>query len=348
MDSHFEHRASGHRGRQVKWAGHRQIELESPTLRVRASASRGAEIQEILHKPSDTELLWRGHPGIARNEVHAPSVNRPDGNFLDHFSGGWQVVLPAANYPVEHRGASIGQHGEAALLPWAVEVTHDQFESVEVRFTVELRTAPLVIQRTLRLEGAEVGVHESITNLGRSVHHVQWGQHITLAGTALPAGTEIRLHGAPPVSVPEAQSPTYRFQSGRYTWPEAKRRDGSSTNTSLIGGDDHTEGHLIVGPLSRAAVEVRTPGDTPNLTMTWDESSHPYCWIWEVLGGHDQWPLWGRHRLIAIEPFNVPLEPLHESITGSRATAIEPGATVSSRFVLTVNDNNDKEVIHGQ
>lgn len=337
MDDPFESRSSGHRGRMVDWCGHCLVELESRELRLRISSNRGAEIQQLLHKPTDTELMWSGHPAIVRNEVAPPSVNRVEGNFLDHFSGGWQVVLPTAHSPTTYRGASFGQHGEAALLPWSIQVTCDDPERLEVVFTVELRNAPLLVERRIGLKGATVSVAERVTNLGSTAHDVQWGQHITFAGEALPAGTTLSVGGSPQIAVPQLSSPSYRFAPGITEWPTVRRVDGTHEDASLLGPDDGTDGHLIVGPLAVGEVLVRPPSHLPALTLSWDANVHPFCWFWEVLGGYDAWPLWGRHRLVAIEPFNVPVETLTESIEGGRATSIAPGATIANIFRLTAH-----------
>ena len=343
MNDPFCLRTSGHRGRVVTWCGHQQIELESPELRVRISATRGAEIQQILHKASDTELLWCGHPGIARNDQGAPSVHRPEGNYLDHFSGGWQVVLPTANYPAAHRGASFGQHGEAALLPWSFLVTSDDPAGLEVLFMVELRNAPLLVERRIRLEASSLTVTERVSNLGTTAHDVQWGQHITLSGEAMPAGTTVAIGGSPLVTVPASSSPTYRFSEGTTVWPRVINANHETEDASLLGPNDQSEGHLIIGPLVAGEVIIRPPSSLPAFSLHWDADTHPYCWIWEVLGGHDSWPLWGRHRLIAIEPFNVPLERLDDSIESGRATRLNPGSAAENTFSLRIHRQSDAQ-----
>ena len=102
----FIRRAFGHYGRLALWEGHEIIEMTSPEIHLKVSLTRGAEILELRSKKLDLELLWHGQEDIVRNREGVQSTQAPMGNFLDHFSGGWQEVLPNAQYPVDYKGAT--------------------------------------------------------------------------------------------------------------------------------------------------------------------------------------------------------------------------------------------------
>lgn len=333
----FVGRASGHRGRRYLWERHEIIELESPTLRMRVIASRGADIQELLHKPTDTELLWAGHDRIRRG-VQGPATSAlGQGVFLDHFSGGWQSVVPSAQFPVSYRGASLGQHGEAALAEWDVDVLVDSEDEIRVAFSTSLLRTPLAITKTMSLSGSVLSVEEAVTNHGSSPIEMQWGHHISLSGSFVKPGTRILMRGAPDLAVPEGDGSSYRFQGSKKPWPEAVLRDGGPADFSLVPQDDGTDGIGVAGPMQAGEVSVSPPGTGPGLTLSWDAMQFPYCWMWLVLGGYEDWPLWGQYRLLTIEPFTSELVSLDEAIAREQAVVLQPEECRSSKVEVTVN-----------
>jgi hypothetical protein len=75
---------------------------------------KGADIAELVHKPSGVQFLMKTPAGLQPPKVSPPA------DFLENYEGGWQILFPNANEGCEHRGRDIPFHGEAALLPWAM------------------------------------------------------------------------------------------------------------------------------------------------------------------------------------------------------------------------------------
>ena len=57
-----------------------------------------------------------------------------------------------------------------------------------------------------------------------------------------------------------------------------------------------------------------------------------------VWGGIKQYPLWGAHRLVTIEPFSSPVISLIEAIENGTALIAQPGGIVSSWVEFTVTE----------
>ena len=94
--------------------GHRAIYLENDLLRVCILPDKGADIAELIHKPSGVDCLAKTPWGLK------PPGAAPATDFLENYEGGWQEMFPSSNDACEVRGQAIPFHGETPLLPWDV------------------------------------------------------------------------------------------------------------------------------------------------------------------------------------------------------------------------------------
>lgn|GEM_PF-2530583 len=316
----FIRRASGHYGRLTLWEGHEIVEMTSPEIHLKVSLTRGAEILELRSKKLDLDLLWHGHEDVVRYREAVQTIEAPIGNFLDHFSGGWQEVLPAAQYPIRYKGAPIGAHGEVATLSWDFRIMEDSLNSISVEFAVNLRRFPMRLIRIMTLTDGVLRFEESVENRSGQEIDFQWGHHLALGGPFVDPGMEIIVNSGERIEIPNYPGPTYRFKSESVSqWPLAFDSDSGLVDVSRFGEDDGTDGHLILGPLAETCVIFRNHSIFTDISVRWDKNTFPYCWIWMVLGGIKEWPLWGEERLITIEPFSSPVISLTEAIENGSA-----------------------------
>lgn len=337
MRDPFISRPAGHYGRHYQWEGHEIIELNSAELTVKISLTRGAEILELRDKRKNLDLLWHNHEDIVRNRPFISSRNSEFGNFLEHFSGGWQEVLPAAQYPVEYKGIKVGGHGEAALLSWTFELITDSESELVIKLWVDLRLFPLRLTRIMTLRGDVLRFDETVENLGDVEIEFQWGQHLVLGGPLADPGAELVVDDGERFEVPHYPSPTYRFEVDQVSaWPSIRNSQGELENLCKLPENDGTDGHVILGPMRNADVSLVNYEVGLRARMRWSADAYPYCWIWMVWGGIKQYPLWGAHRLVTIEPFSSPVISLTEAIASENALKAKPGGIVSSWVEFSV------------
>lgn len=340
----FARRAFGHYGRLAIWEGHEIIEMTSPEIHLKVSLTRGAEILELRSKKLDLDLLWHGQEDIVRYREGVQSTQAPIGNFLDHFSGGWQEVLPAANYPVDYKGASLGAHGEVALLSWGYRILEDSEKVISVEFSVNLRRLPLQLIRIMTLTNGELRFDESVVNLSGEEIEFQWGQHLVIGGPFIDPGMEIIVNPGELTEVPSYLGSTYdlgstyRFKPDSHSkWPTALDSSGKVVDVSTFGADDGTDGHIILGPMDKSSITFRSKTLLTDITLDWDKKVFPYCWIWMVLGGVKTWPLWGKERLITIEPFSSPVMTLTEAIEQDKALRLSGHQSIQTWVSFKLN-----------
>jgi len=132
---------------------------------------RGAEIVELLHRPSGVDPLFHAPWGLGPPD--SPARDGSDGHaFLEVYAGGWQELFPSVNDPCTYRGHPIPFHGEVATLPWDCERDGDS-----LRCTVHCRETPFLLERVMRLEAASLSLEERVQNEGDEPAHLVWGHN---------------------------------------------------------------------------------------------------------------------------------------------------------------------------
>src|SRR3972149_6528029 len=123
-------------------AGYRTLAFENELLRVEVLADKGTDIVGFLHKPSDTDFLWRRPQGLRPAGLGSEPRGVDEFTFVDGYEGGWQECFPNGGQSVRYKGAQLPFHGELLTLPFAVEVLEDTPDRVSVRLSVETQRTP--------------------------------------------------------------------------------------------------------------------------------------------------------------------------------------------------------------
>jgi galactose mutarotase-like enzyme len=336
----YSRRWHGCRLDEFIWRGHRLIVMENELLRIGILASKGADIVEFRYKPQDLDVLWHAPQPYLPPGQQIATVNRPQGNFLDYYPGGWQEVAPNAGPATSYENAQLGQHGEVALLPWDLRVVEDSESRVEIELSVEtLRTPFRLMRRMSIVSGCSVlSLQERMTNLGEQRLPYQWGHHCAFGAPFLEGGCELML---PPCDVLEpeyARGLQRRFAvncPGKY--PELELASGGLDRVDLVlPKSARCEDVLLFSELSRPECVLRNPSRKIEIRMAWDKNAFPYVWCWQVYGGSWGYPYYGRTYNLAIEPFNCPLEPLEEAARSGTVPFLGAGASADAQLEVGI------------
>ncbi len=298
---HAAHRNHGCRIRDFVWQGFRCLSLENESLRVVICADKGCDIVELIHKPSDTELLYQSPWGLG--SPHDRHMAAAGGPFRDRFAGGWFLMLPNGPEPCEHHGASFGHHGEASQLAWRAVVTDDRPERIEVAFDVRLRRLPLTVERRVSLEsgGHALIIHETLHNTRGEAVDVLWGHHPCLGEPFLEDGCVIVL-------------------------PDG----GEITVAGPV--DDFTQ---ITG-FAEGRVRVRNPRLGLEFNLDWEKELFPVMGLWRVWDAGDGYPNYRGRRIVAVEPA-VDFPSLSAAAGRGTALKLAPGETRSTTITAGVS-----------
>ena len=332
--TYLHERNFGCRLTEFQYRGLRALTLENELLRVTFLVDKGTDIFEFLHKPTDTDFMWRSPLGVRDQTNFISSSPRADGPYLDHYFGGWQECFPVGGYPTQYAEGEFGLHGETPLMPWGLEILLDTPECISVKFTVRTYRSPLHIEKTVTLHRYQPALHfhEVITNEGEVPFEILWGHHPAFGSPFLDPSCVIDLAGAR-VRVVEAE-PTTRLTSGEdYTWPMVKGRNGEDIDLSRIPGPE-TKSHdlAFLFDLQAGWYGLTNQDREIGFGMYWPEEMFKSLWFWQVYRGSIVHPWYGRTYNIALEPWTAPYHHFKEAQAHNATRIMQPGEILDVRF----------------
>lgn len=286
--------------------GDRIIILQTDDLRVEINVDAGAHIYRILHRPSQTELLYRDPRGSRH-----------------HRLGGWFELFPNAGPGGTWRDRHVSQHGDVRKQPWRWESTVRCGSSLEVRLSARSRDLPLLIARRVRLtvEGA-IELREVVTNPTRHALPYLWGHHVTFGTQLMGPDSRIEL---PPMELfaHEPAHPRAPYAPGaRGRLHDLPGRDGGRIDLSRWPQGRFTV-MLLAEDLTQHWCRVSDPRGVA-ATLTWDERAFPALWLWATRRASDAVP---EATAFAVEPQSSAIPGLAAAEAAGRAPVIPAGGS---------------------
>jgi hypothetical protein len=309
-------------------------------LRAVVLAGSGADIFSLVHKPTDTEYLWRSPWGVRAPGSFTPTAGDGVGLWVDVYEGGWQTIFPAGGKPASYKGAELGQHGEASTLPWDVHVESRGPARASVVFSVRLLRTPFVVAKRVSLEAGSptLVVQEAVENVGAESFPVVYGQHIALGPPFLAADCVIDLPGGTVLTHPTAYSPNNRLRPGTSTpWPTALGVDGAEVSLREVPGPDAGwDDQGYVTDLADGWYGVTNTATGVGVGVRFPHELFRYLWYWQMFGGGDGYPWWGQTYNVGLEPFTGwPNLGLTEAIDNGSALWVPAGGTLDAELRVT-------------
>ncbi len=322
--------------------------MENEILRISVLADKGADIFELVYKPTDTDFMWRTPWSVRNQALWTPSTGWGEGIFHDLYIGGWNTIAPTGGFPQDYMGAEIGQHNETNLMPWDAQILEDSPARVSARFSVRAVRTPFWVEKTLTLERDSpiLTVEDTLINEAEEPAPAQWGQHIALGAPFLTDRCILDIPDADFI-VPEAEGdelPTgNRLKAGQIgKWPEAQALDGSAVDLRRFPPkSERMVDYLSFKNLRGGWYAVTNPERGIGIGIAWDKAVFEYLWYWQVFGGHSGYPWYRRTYNVGLEPFTslpsgIP-EPGDEKST---SLIFQPGEARSSTVRAVVYEGS--------
>ncbi|MGH7143334.1 MAG: DUF4432 family protein [Planctomycetota bacterium] len=307
----------------VSFNGIAAVILENELVRMTVLSGKGGDVFEFLHKPSDTDFMWRNPLGLPRADRLVNGNDRLK-SFFDFYFGGWQELFPHGSAPEENLGQQNYFHGELTLSPMDVTVVEDTPKRVAVKLSTRLRLSPFTVEKTFTLAAGSgaVEIHERIENFGKVAVRAMWGHHPAFGEPFLTP--ETRLFA--PVEA-------FRHNEGpeQTDWPNLRHADGRVEDLSRLP-DFRRDTNDMVYPskLSAGWYALIDPKKQVGFGMVWDPKLFPYLWIWRNFTRKGGWPWYGGARALAVEPFSSFPRAVSK---GGRMITVGPGKTLETRLL---------------
>ncbi len=304
------------------YKGYRSLLIENDLIRVGILLDKGTDIFQFLHKPSDTDFLWRSPQGLIPRDHFMNTKSASSGSFLDNYHGGWQEILPGGG-PDEYQGAELGLHGEITQLGWDYEIIKDNENCIEIKMMVDCVRTPLRVEKSLRLEIGKpvLFIKETVLNLSPTPIDFMWGHHPAFGAPFLGEGVRLFI----PAQEAEAHEPAFSqngiLKPGRcFDWPNTNV-DGKDIDFSVIQSQESGYSELLyLKNLDSGWYALLDPEKQLGFGLVWPKDVFPYLWFWLVYGRASGYPWWDRTYCIAAEPWS--------SIPNNLSKAIEAGTNL--------------------
>lgn len=316
------------------YKGLNTITLENEIIRVTILADKGTDILEFLHKPSDTDFMWRSPLGVRNPNNFVPTIPRIEGSFLDYYEGGWQECLPTGGNSTIYKGTNFGPHGEVCLIPWDYTILENNPENISIKFFVRTYRTPFYIEKTLSIDRYKgiLKIHEYICNEGEVDLELVWGHHPSFGRPFLDDTVVINLPGAT-VKTLDIDSNS-RLKTGTdFKWPMVPGKDGTMIDISKIPNEKAQSQDLaLLTNLKDGWYAITNASRSVGFGMVWPKNIFQSLWLWQVYGGALSQPWYGRTFNIAIEPWSTPNLTIDEAIQEDTHIVLKPRGNISIDF----------------
>ena len=299
------------------------LRLSSGALHVELDPGRGCDVLSVVDARSGVDVLystpWRERADAIRAGERAPLSSDSVDSWMEQYRGGWQTLCPNAGPPRDYNGTTLGFHGEASVVPWTVL----RSDAASASLRVELFTVPLVIERTVVVEGSSVQLVDVLTNTSATPIVIDYSNHPAFGGEFLGAACTVDTNASIFVTDPDFGGEELPWPSGLDSLPGP----GSSSGrfgwlTGFPGEGDAAAWASITN------VELGL-----SVRLAWDPRRLPYAWWWQEFGASQGYPWFGKARVLAIEPAST------QTSGPARASVTELAAMGSVRIPVRLEVN---------
>jgi hypothetical protein len=329
---------------QDNWTlkGLKAVVMENDQLRLTILADKGADIYEFLHKPTDTDFMWRTPVGLHNPASNTPSNTTEAGSFMDHYAGAWQEIFPSGGAENVHAGVSYGQHGEACHLPWEFRVIEDTPERVSCLFTLRTLRTPFLIERELTLIRGEAKLHisESLHNLSPETVEFMWGHHLAFGEPFLSEDCRVDT-GAKQIDIHDTPyTDNQRFEAGAsFQYPIAKDKKGKDVDIrKILPKSAKTMDLAYFTKLAEPWFALTNSKQKLSFGLRFDKQVFDAIWYWQVFGGGQGAPWFSRTYNIGLEPFTTwPGTGLADAVQRGRNRSLKGNGVITTNLIALVH-----------
>lgn len=304
------------------------LTINSEQLSIELLPDKGADIYSIVDRATGIDVLFKTPWG--RKDSGPPGADSQT-SWLARYPGGWQQLLPNAGPARFQDGVELGYHGEAAVVPWTIL----EFEPQSARLGVQLFTAPLQLERTVRVIGGKLSVRDVVRNLSPDPVGVRWVQHPAFGAPFIDG--HCRIDSSARAFLSDAEIPGSGVDPDVLTpFPALP---------GVVGRDLHDvagrgEARAVFGSLTEFAGDswytISSPSVGFGIRMEWDGAVFPHAWFWQECQASFGFPWFRRAYVVAVEPANVlPGEGRSGELARGDTPMLAPGADWVSEMTLS-------------
>jgi hypothetical protein len=292
------------------------VALENALVRATIFPSAGAKVFELVHRPTDTDLLWK-NPRVPLAATY------PGPAFDDVWCGGWDELFPT-DAECQIGSNRFQDHGDlwCGSWEWSLESSDD---AATLRLRRDVVSLPCRMEKwiTVRAGRQELEFRHRLTNLSSTPVAYTWNLHV-----AHPVTPQTRLHL--PVRRVAVEAPdTGRLAEGTTEagWP----RHGDHDLSRALPPEAAVTEWLHTLGLDEGWCAV-SHGNGVGLGLRFDPAVFPRVWSWGVYGG------WRGHSMLLTEPSTSPPGGLAVAARDGMAATLDPSQVLETTVTAVALD----------
>ncbi len=289
--------------------------LQNEFLRLEVLPALGGKLSSLSLAGAGGELL--------QAPLKPYAARTPDMPFDKGDGSGWDECLPSigpCTVPYgDGKTGRIEDHGDFWRLPFTVT----EASGTTLQMRADGVSLPLAFKRNLKLEGPVLHLEYEVRNTGDARVPYGWSTHPLFA---VEPGDRIHLPGSVKEVTAQA-SANGRLRVGRHSWPMTENAlDGEPLDLSVALDNHAGVGDKLVLPAPAegwAALERKTL--RTRLTLRFDPKEAPVLGLWICYGGWPSAPDAKKGYTVALEPCNLPVDSLTDSLAQGGGSFLEAG-----------------------
>lgn len=308
---------------EVTLYGFRTLIIENKYIRTMILIDKGADIVELLYKPTDTDFIWKNPMGLSCLKKMRGLIG--DEEILsDNYLGGWFEILPNVGSACTFRNKRFSANSEVSSLPFEYSVLCDTPEKLTLKFFARLSKYPFLLEKTLTItqDSPSLFFEERITNLGLTPLEYQWGHHPNIGGQFLDENCVIDF--------PECKITNFD-------------KDKLVKDIFQIPPRGSMENHLVnLTGFKKGFGAFRNKKTGLGIGFCWDEKVFTSCALW-ISANNDC----GHHHhdgayVACLLPKNTDEFCLDKAVEKGQAPLLQGKESITARFTATVFQSNQK------
>jgi len=326
----------------ISYKGIDIIFLENEVLRVGIIIGKGTDFFEFLYKPKDMDFVWLSPFGLSNPNNYSMTKNQTEGRFMDYYEGGWQEIFPNGGGSCNVFGAEFGQHDEISLLPWEYEIIEDSIDRIEVRFFVNTRLTPFLLEKNIILESnnPSIIIREKVFNKSPVDLSVIWGYHLVYGFPFLEEGCIVNIdaYDCTTYNQPGALDENIELNK-KFKWPFLPTIGGKEINLSIIPSAKLTTSKfLYIDKIGKSEYEIINERKKLGIKVEWDKKIMPYLWFWQEFNKSSYYPWYKMSRVFGLEPFSTNIMGLKDTIDRNKGLEIKGNSEIGFSLKIMVNE----------
>ncbi len=301
--------------------------LANSALRVEVLPALGGKVSSLALVPEGGEFLQGPLKPYAERTATLP--------FAESDGSGWDECLPTvgpSEVAVGGATASLKDHGDLWRLPWNV----DESSGTTLALSVEADSLPLRFARRFTLDGATLVIDYSVTNTSSERVPYGWSIHPLFAVEPF---DRIVL----PDSVKEVKGTQSKGRLGELDRMHAWPINAEGVDLSLVGmAEDNVGDKLLLPAPAEGWCALERVGLRARLRLEWNPADWPWLGLWLCYGGWPDAPDAKKGYTVAIEPCNLPVDALADSLGMGAGSYLDGGATRSWQLHIRIEKAEER------